>query len=131
MATALVAVAGLVSIGLLPAGLPWVPTGPAGASPPSGGLFAGAGVSGFGDARTYGSFAGITMSSPAVAMASTPDGAGYWVTGADGGVFAFGDAAFSGSTGSLSLYAPVVGMAATPDGGGYWLVAQDGGIFAF
>jgi len=32
-----------------------------------------------------------------VAMASTPDGDGYWLVTADGSVFAFGDAA---------LYAP-------------------------
>jgi len=30
-------------------------------------------------------------------MASTPDGGGYWLVGADGGVFAFGDARFDGS----------------------------------
>jgi hypothetical protein len=132
------ALVGLFLAVLLPVGLPAAllpiglsAAGPAGASPPSAGLFAGGGVSGFGDAPTYGSFAGTTMSAPAVAMASTPTGQGYWVAGADGGVFAFGDAGYYGSTGSLALYAPIVGMAATPDGEGYWLVAQDGGIFAF
>jgi len=66
-----------------------------------------------------------------VAMAPTPDGAGYWMVGADGGVFASGDAPFYGSTGNIKLNAPIVGMAATPDGGGYWFVASDGGIFAY
>jgi len=88
-------------------------------------------VAAYGDAPSLGGFAGITLAAPAVAMASTPSGNGYWVAGADGGVFAFGDAAFQGSMGGTSLFAPVVGMAATPDGKGYWLVAADGGVFAF
>ena len=101
------------------------------ARPASASLFAGGGVRGFGDAATYGSFAGLTLASPAVAMASTPDGRGYWVTADDGGVFSFGDAGFYGSTGGTALDAPVVGMAATHDGHGYWLVALDGGVFSF
>jgi hypothetical protein len=101
------------------------------ARPASASLFAGGGVRGFGDAATYGSFAGLTLASPAVAMASTPDGRGYWVTADDGGVFSFGDAPFYGSTGGTALNAPVVGMAATHDGHGYWLVALDGGVFSF
>jgi hypothetical protein len=74
---------------------------------------------------------GSTLSSPAVGLASTPDGQGYWMVSADGGVFAFGDAAFFGSMGGRHLVAPIVGMASTPDGGGYWLSAADGGVFAF
>jgi hypothetical protein len=101
------------------------------AAPPSEGLFAGGVVSGYGDAATYGSFGGIVLASPAVAMAATPTGDGYWLTAIDGGVFAFGDANFYGSTGGVRLNQPIVGMAATPDGKGYWLVATDGGIFAF
>ena len=85
----------------------------------------------YGDAPSLGGFAGVTLAAPAVAMASTPSGKGYWVAAADGGVFAFGDAGFQGSMGGTSLFAPVVGMAATPDGKGYWLVAADGGVFAF
>ena len=104
---------------------------PVHAAAPSGGLFAGGGVVAEGDAAVYGSFAGITMASPAVAMAATATSHGYWVAAADGGVFSFGDAAFYGSTGSFTINAPVVGMAATPDGRGYWLVALDGGIFSF
>ena len=63
-------------------------------------------------------------------IASTPDGKGYWITGATGKVNAFGDATDEGSvTGSLNK--PIVGITSTPDGKGYWLVASDGGIFAF
>jgi len=94
-------------------------------------LFSGGGVSGFGAAATYGSFDGLTLSAPAVGMASTPTGHGYWVAAADGGVFSFGDAAFYGSTGNIHLNAPVVGIAGTHDGKGYWMVALDGGVFAY
>ena len=44
-------------------------------------------------------------------MASTADGAGYWLVASDGGVFTFGDAPFDGSLGGTHLNAPVVGMA--------------------
>ena len=71
------------------------------------------------------------LDSPAVGMARTPDGQGYWMAGSNGGIDSFGDAGFSGSAEGLALTRPVVGMAATPDGGGYWLVASDGGIFSF
>jgi hypothetical protein len=80
---------------------------------------------------------GVTVGSamhldrPVVGMASTPDGNGYWLVGADGGVFNFGSAQFYGSTGAQRLAKPVVGMAATPAGDGYWLVAADGGVFNF
>jgi len=93
--------------------------------------FSGSGVVAYGDAPSLGGFAGTTLAAPAVAMAPTPTGKGYWVAAADGGVFAFGDAVFYGSMGAVAIYAPVVGMAATPDGKGYWLVGSDGGVFAF
>jgi hypothetical protein len=64
-------------------------------------------------------------------MATTADGRGYWLVGADGGVFAFGDAAFYGSMVGTHLTAPIVGMATTGDGKGYWLAGADGGVFAF
>jgi L,D-peptidoglycan transpeptidase YkuD (ErfK/YbiS/YcfS/YnhG family) len=66
-----------------------------------------------------------------VAMATTPDGHGYWIAASNGGVFTFGDASFYGSEGGQTLSAPIVGMAATHDGHGYWLVGSDGGIFSF
>ena len=72
------------------------------------------------------------LNKPIVAMASTPDGNGYWLAASDGGVFSEGsDTGFYGSAGSLQLNKPIVGMAATPDGKGYWLVASDGGIFNY
>jgi hypothetical protein len=46
-----------------------------------------------------------------VGMASTPDGAGYWLVAKDGGIFSFGDAPFAGSMGGMPLNQPVVGMA--------------------
>jgi len=78
-----------------------------------------------------GSPGGSGLVAPAVGMASTPDGQGYWLVAADGGVFSFGDAHFYDSMAGTALRAPVVGIAASPDGGGYWEVASDGGIFAF
>ncbi|MGD0880904.1 MAG: hypothetical protein ABSB09_04980, partial [Acidimicrobiales bacterium] len=68
-----------------------------------------------------------------VGVATTPDGDGYWLVGADGGVFAFGDAVFHGSlpASEISPAQPIVGVATTPDGDGYWLVGADGGVFAF
>jgi hypothetical protein len=95
------------------------------------GRFSGDGVAAFGDAPSLGGFNGMSLAAPAVALAGTPTGRGYWVGAADGGVFSFGDARFFGSMGGTDLNAPVVGMAATPDGGGYWLVATDGGVFSF
>ncbi len=71
------------------------------------------------------------LAAPAVGIASTPDGQGYWLVAADGGVFAFGTATFAGSMGGRRLAAPIVGISSTPDGRGYWLVASDGGLFAF
>jgi SpoIID/LytB domain protein len=72
-----------------------------------------------------------SLSSPAVAMASTVDSGGYWVTASDGDVAAFGDAHYAGSADGLALNRPIVGMTATTDGLGYWLVAADGGIFSY
>ena len=78
-----------------------------------------------------GSPGGSGLMAPAVGIASTPDGQGYWIVSADGGVYSFGTASFYGSMGGSNLAAPVVGIASTPDGRGYWLVAADGGLFAF
>jgi SpoIID/LytB domain protein len=72
-----------------------------------------------------------TLDSPAVAMAPTADGEGYWLAGANGGINAFGDGTFLGSASGAPLNRPVVGMAATHDGNGYWMVASDGGIFSY
>ena len=72
-----------------------------------------------------------TLDRPAIGMAATPDGHGYWEVASDGGIFSFGDASFLGSMGSQHLNTPITGMAASPDGKGYWEVASDGGIFTF
>ncbi len=116
------------------------------------------GVMTFGDASYFGSPGQLNpntppggsnsilpLNKPAVAMASTSDGKGYWFVAADGGIFSFGDAGFYVSTGQLNpsqppggsnsivaaLAKPVNGMVVTADGRGYWMVAQDGGVFAF
>jgi hypothetical protein len=78
-----------------------------------------------------GSPGGAGLLSPAVAMANTPDGNGYWLVDSSGGVFTFGDAQFYGSMAGDYLAAPIVDIAPTPDGHGYWLVAADGGIFTY
>jgi len=66
-----------------------------------------------------------------VAMASTPDGHGAWVTRSNGTVAPVATAPYVGDAGGERLARPIVGMAATPTGHGYWLVASDGGIFSF
>ena len=83
------------------------------------------------DAPALGDLSTSSPNRPVVGMATTADGAGYWLVAADGGVFAFGDAVFRGSTGGIALDQPIVAMAADPATGGYWLVAADGGVFAF
>ncbi|HET9173755.1 MAG TPA: hypothetical protein VFN56_00560, partial [Candidatus Saccharimonadales bacterium] len=76
-------------------------------------------------------------------MATTPDGKGYWLVGADGGVFTFGDAGYYNSLPALmakagqtdpygvSSHERITGIASTPDGKGYLLVGSDGGVFTF
>jgi hypothetical protein len=85
----------------------------------------------FGSAGFFGPSGGLQLNSPAVGMASTASGNGYWIVGADGGIFNYGDAGFFGSAGSIALNKPIVAMAATKGGGGYWLVASDGGVFTY
>jgi hypothetical protein len=69
--------------------------------------------------------------SPLVDVASTADGAGYWLVRRDGTVRAFIGARWYGGTSGVRLARPIVAMAPTPSGGGYWLTAADGGVFAF
>ena len=78
-----------------------------------------------------GNAGGAALTAPAVGIAATPNGGGYWLVSANGGVFSFGNATFYNSLAGVHLSAPIVGIASTPDGHGYWLVAADGGIFAF
>ncbi len=72
-----------------------------------------------------------SLLSDVVGMASTSDGKGYWIAGADGTVRAFGDASDFGSAAGLPLAAPVVAIVSTPDNKGYWEVAADGGVFNY
>ena len=72
------------------------------------------------------------LTHPAVTMAVTKSGKGYWVFDTNGCVERFGDAQpFAQSVCSEPLQGPVLDAATTPSGLGYWLVASDGGIFAF
>src|ERR1019366_2209725 len=77
-----------------------------------------------------GSMGAVRLNKPAVGMAATSNGTGYWMGAGDGGIFAFGTSAFHGSTGSLTLNRPIVEMTSSATTGGYWFVASDGGIFS-
>jgi hypothetical protein len=85
----------------------------------------------YGDAKFFGSLAGIKLNAPIIDAALTKDNNGLYLVATDGGVFALGDAAFYGSAGSIKLAQPVVSIALSQDGKGYWLVAADGGVFAY
>jgi hypothetical protein len=100
--------------------------GPAGAQSTSTGS-----VTGFGDATPYGSPPASQLNAPVTGMASTPDGRGYWLVGADGGVFTYGDAGFYGSEGGSGVGTPFVGIAPTPDGHGYWVAGDFGNVYPF
>jgi hypothetical protein len=60
---------------------------------------------------------------------STPKGAGFWITYANGAVSPVGSAKNFGDSSSLGLVGPMQGGASTPKGDGYWLVGYDGGVF--
>lgn len=64
-----------------------------------------------GTAQYYG---GVPTSEahPTVSIGSTPDGAGYWVTGTDGGTEGLGDAYVLGAESGASLNQPVSGISA-------------------
>jgi hypothetical protein len=72
-----------------------------------GGIFA------YGSVQFWGSAGGIHLNKPVVGMASTPNGAGYWLVASDGGIFAYGNAPFYGSTGGITLNKPIVGMSSS------------------
>ena len=64
-----------------------------------------------------------------VAIASTPDGRGYWLASSRGVVYHFGDAESHGSAFGGHSRSLIVAMVATADGGGYWLAASDGAVY--
>ena len=69
-----------------------------------GGIFA------FGDARYFGSMGGTKLTAPIVAIATTPDGKGYWMVSQDGGIFSY-DTPFYGSIGGAALAHPIIAIA--------------------
>jgi hypothetical protein len=73
----------------------------------------------------------LSVPRPAVALAPTPSGQGYWVTDDAGEVTAYGDARARGGATKLHLDAPIIDLVPTVTGNGYWLLAQDGGIFSY
>lgn len=109
------------------------------------------GVFNYGDAKFFGSAAGMHFHGPIVAIVGTADHGGYWLVGQDGALFTFGDARDFGSVcvvppnngagngalpspcpaGVPEESSPVVGIAATPDGKGYWLATSAGGVYTF
>jgi hypothetical protein len=55
---------------------------------------------------------GMHMNALVVGIATTGDGGGYVLAGADGGIFDFGDASFAGSAQGV-VNAPVIGVTVT------------------
>jgi len=82
-------------------------------------------------AVNYGAPTGSRLSAPVAGMASTPEGNGYWLVGADGGVFSFGDAHYYGSEAGRGVVTPFVGIAPTADGHGYWIAGDFADVFNF
>jgi hypothetical protein len=85
-----------------------------------------------GAAQALGGMTVNQSSGPAVSIAATPSGRGYWLVSANGTVAAFGDARFYGDLPALGKHVhDIVAIAATSDGKGYYLVGADGGFFTF
>lgn len=83
------------------------------------------------DVPYYGNLPGLGVNEGGRAMASRPQGDGYWVVSRSGRVFAFGGAPDLGDLGGEPLNSPIIRLMPTPTGRGYWLLAGDGGIFSF
>jgi hypothetical protein len=76
--------------------------------------------------------ASAMIRNPAVDIAVTRSGQGYYVLARDGAVFSYGDAQYLGGRGGLDQEnAPFVAIEITSSGLGYWLVGADGGIFSY
>jgi hypothetical protein len=71
----------------------------------------------------------VPPGAPAVGIAATADGKGYFITAADGSVYAFGDARYRGSRGGQWTNGAVVAIAVDPVTGGYWLVTSKGAVY--
>jgi Fibronectin type III domain len=98
--------------------------------PPPGYRVAGSG----GQVSAFGKLTSYPLGQPAsavVAVASTPDGRGFWLALKNGGVIAAGDAHLYGPAQGTTLASPVTGLAVTPDGRGYWLATIGGRVLAF
>ncbi|HTW09925.1 MAG TPA: hypothetical protein VME46_20650 [Acidimicrobiales bacterium] len=102
------------------------------------------GVFSFGDARYFGAADQrdprgppggdnvAPLGAPAMSMATTPTGSGYWLVGDNGTVVGFGAARSYGSVAASALgRQEIVAIAATPDGHGYWLTSTSGHVYAF
>ncbi len=91
-------------------------------------------VSSFGGAGNFGGAQDLTLKGPAVDMAVTPDGRGYWIVTSNGSVYPYGDAYFYGSPGSGPPPAAghnIVSIVPTADGQGYWLCDASGVVRAY
>ena len=69
-------------------------------------------VHAFGDAKFFGSDAGVQLSKPIVAIAVVDD-QGYRLVAADGGIFDFGADRFWGSLSGAESNSPIAAMGAT------------------
>ncbi|MEZ5279615.1 MAG: hypothetical protein R2770_04010 [Acidimicrobiales bacterium] len=90
-------------------------------------------VTASGDVIAFGGapdFGDSMSASPAVGLAVTSTGQGYWVAHADGLVTAHGDAKYFGDVSWVALDQPIVAIAAAANDAGYYLLAADGGVFA-
>ena len=81
--------------------------------------------------RFFGSVGSGNTTEPAVAMACSPEGTGYWLVSAEGQVESFGAVSSYGSLSKVTQADPVVGIAATADGSGYWVAEASGDVVAF
>ncbi len=75
-------------------------------------------------------YGGMDGSATVSGIASTLDGAGYWVVDRSGVVTPFGTARSYGDARSVQ-HAPIVNITRTASGAGYWLLAGDGRVFRY
>jgi hypothetical protein len=68
---------------------------------------------------------------PAVDVAFTPGGAGYWILMADGGIYPFGDARYHSSPRRAGAGVDARRLAVRPQGDGYWVLMADGTVHGF